>query len=79
MLLWNVERVLVGTNETFEVSDHDLCKFSIIPSASFELDIPEEFDRSWYRGTVHIGYKDAVFEPSSALRHVMSCHVMSCY
>ena len=63
-------RVLVGTNETFEVSDHDFCKFSIIPSVSFELNIPEEFDQSWYRGTVHIGYKDAIFEPSSALRHV---------
>ena len=25
-------RVLVGTNEIFEVSDHDFCKFSIIPS-----------------------------------------------
>ena len=54
------KRVLVGTNETFEVNDHDFCKFSIIPSVSFELDIPEQFDRSSYRGTVHIGYKDAV-------------------
>ena len=64
------KRVIVGRNETFEVSDHDFCKFSIIPSVSFVLDIPEEFDQSWYRGTVHIGYKDAVLEPSSALRHV---------
>ena len=62
--------MLVGRNETFEVSDHDFCKFSIIPSVSFMLDIPDEFDQSWYMGTVHIGYKDAVLEPSSALRHV---------
>ena len=67
-------RVLVDRNETFEVSDHDFCKFSIIPSVSFVLDIPEEFDQSWYRGTVHIGYKDAVFELSSALRHVTELH-----
>ena len=64
-------RVLV---ETFEVSDHDFCKFSIIQSVSFVLDIPEEFVQSWYRGTIHIGYKDAVFEPSSALRHVTELH-----
>ena len=71
------KRVLVGRNETFEVSDHDFCKFSVIPSVSFVLDIPEEFDQSWYRGTVHIGYKDAVFEPSSALRHVAElCSVL---
>ena len=33
------KRVLVGRNETFEVSDHDFCKFSVIPSVSFVLDI----------------------------------------
>ena len=31
------KRVLVGRNETFEVSGHDFCKFSVIPSASFVL------------------------------------------
>jgi len=58
------KRMIVGRNETFEVSHHDFCKFSIIPSVSFVLDIPEEFDQSWYRATVHIGYKDAVLESS---------------
>ena len=71
------KRVLVGRNETIEVSDHDFCKFSIVPSVSFVLDIPEEFDQSWYRGTVHIGYKDAVLERSSALCHVIElCSVL---
>ena len=40
---------------------------SYLVHVSFELDILEEFDQSWYRGTIHIGYKDAIFEPSSAL------------
>ena len=55
--------------ETFEVSDHDFCKFSVVPSVSFEIDIPENLEDSWYRGMVHIGYKDAVYESSNPLRH----------
>ena len=53
----------------FVVGDHDFCKFSVVPSVSFEIDMPENLDESWYRGTVHVGYKDAVHEPSSPLRH----------
>ena len=60
-------RVVVGGQDTFAVSDHDFCKFSIVPSVSFEIDIPENLDESWYRGTVRVGYKDAVHEPSSPL------------
>lgn len=62
-------RTIVSGNEGFEVSDHDFCKFSVVPSVSFVLDIPDQLDGSWYRGTVHVGYKDAVYEPSSPLRH----------
>ena len=60
--------VLVGPYETFEVGDHDFTKFSIIPSVSFVIKIPETVEGSWYEGEVHVGYKDAVFQPSSA-RH----------
>ena len=62
-------RVLVGQNETFEVGDHDFTKFSLIPSFSFIINIPESIEGSWYEGAVHVGYKDAVLQPSSALRH----------
>ena len=62
-------RVLVGQNETFEVGDHDFTKFSLIPSVSFTINIPESIEGSWYEGAVHVGYKDAVLQPSSALRH----------
>ena len=40
--------------DTYKVRDH---AFSIIPSVSFEIEITEHMDESWYRGTVHIGYK----------------------
>ena len=64
------KKVLVGGHETFAVSDHDFCKFSIVPSVDFILDVPEVIDEPWYRGSVFVGYKDAVYEPSSAIRHM---------
>lgn len=44
-------------------------KFSLIPSVSLFVKIPSSIDDSWYDGDVHIGLKDAVYEPSSPLRH----------
>ena len=64
------KKVLVGGRETFAVSDHDFCKFSIVPSVDFIMDVPEVIDEPWYRGSVFVGYKDAVYEPSSAIRHM---------
>ena len=34
-------RVIVSKNESFEVGDHDFCKFSIVPSVSLMIKIPE--------------------------------------
>ena len=62
-------RVLVHAGTTFEVGDHDFTKFSIVPSVSLLIDIPEKIEEPWYRVQVYVGYKDAAFEPSSALRH----------
>ena len=44
-------------------------KFSLIPSVVLEVDIPDSFEGSWYTGQVHVGFKDAVFKPSSPCRH----------
>ena len=35
------------------------------------MDIPEDFDDPWYRGAVHVGYKDTVYEPSSPICHMI--------
>ena len=72
-------QVLVGPNEMFEVGDHDFTNFSIIPSVSFMIKIPETNDDSWYDGgEVHVGFKDAVFEPSCALRHAAEvCSILT--
>ena len=34
--------MIVGSNDTFEMADHDFTKFGIIPSVSFFVDIPED-------------------------------------
>ena len=62
-------RVLVRVGTTFKVGDHDFTKFSIIPSVVLVVNIPDNIQESWYRGQVHVGYKDAAFEASSPMRH----------
>lgn len=70
-------RVLVRKNECFEVGDHDFTKFSLIPSVSLMVDIPEDVTESWYTGKVFIGLKEGAFEPSSPHRHMTElCNVV---
>ena len=64
------KRVLVSRELKFEVSDHDFCKFSLIPSVCLIVDIPDDITGSWYSGQVLIGLKEGAFEPSSPLRHM---------
>ncbi len=68
------KKVLVALNQSFEVCDHDFTRFSLIPSVTLLTDIPTSIDQSWYEGQVFLGLKDAVFEPSSCLRHVTKLH-----
>ena len=63
------QRVLVSSTQSFHVCDHDFTRFSIIPTVLLKIDIPATVDGSWYDGQVYVGLKEAVFEPSSALRH----------
>lgn len=59
--------MLAAQYKTFEVGDHDFTKFSLIVSVSFVINIPETIEGSWCKGEVHVDYKDAVLQPSSAL------------
>ena len=69
-------RVLVRRDKIFTVGDHDCTKFSIVPSVSLSVDIPEDIAGSWYSGQVHIGFKEGVFEPSSPHRHMTELYQM---
>ena len=64
-------QVLVRESENLLVGDHDFTKFSIIPSVTLMVNIPEEISDSWYDGQVYVGVKDAAFEPSSPVRHMV--------
>ena len=64
------KQVIVSKNTTFVVSDHDFTKCSLIPNVSMICNIPISIDNSFYRGKVHIGLKDLVFQPSNSLRHM---------
>ena len=55
--------------------DHDFHRFKVTPSVFDIVDIPSDPDGSFYQGKVYVAIKDAVFEPSSALRYACE-HVM---
>ena len=62
-------QVLGRGGATFEVSDHDFSKFSMVPSVSLLVDIPSDISGSWYHGQVNVSLKEGAFKPSSPLRH----------
>ena len=49
--------MLVGLDKTFAVSDHDFSRFSITPSVTLAVGIPENIVESFYRGNVFVGFK----------------------
>ena len=63
-------RVMVKVGSSFDVADHDLTKFSMIPSVVLMNNIPQDITESWYRGKVYVSLKDAAFESSSPIRHM---------
>ena len=51
------KRVIVVCNRDFLVADHDFTRFSLVPSVSFFIDIPEEISESWFQGQVWVNLK----------------------
>ena len=47
-------RKIVHAGTTFEVGDHD---FSIVPSVTLVVDIPDNIHDSWYRGQIWLAIK----------------------
>ena len=42
--------VPVHIDERLQVGDHDFTKFSLIPSVTFVVNIPEDISDSWFTG-----------------------------
>lgn len=55
---------------SFSASDHDFAKFKLVPSAALLCEIPESIEDSFYRGQLHVGVKEILFQPSSPIRHM---------
>ena len=62
-------QALVGLNQVVKSADHDFASMTLIPTVILVHDIPDEVDKSWYRGHAHIYMRISATEPSSALRN----------
>ena len=51
------KRVLVSKEQVFQVADHDMSSITLIPTVGFSHDIPDEVDKSWYRGIPYVYLK----------------------
>ena len=71
------KRVLVGRNETYQVSDHDFSNISLIRTVMLITQIPEKVDDSWYKGVPCVTLTLAATSPSTSIRNAASrpCNV----
>ncbi|EXX55701.1 hypothetical protein RirG_223030 [Rhizophagus irregularis DAOM 197198w] len=63
-------RSMVAQDNILAAADHDFTKLSLTPSVTFFISIPNDISGSFYDGQVFVSYKDTIFEPSSAIRHL---------
>ncbi|XP_070571401.1 uncharacterized protein [Ptychodera flava] len=71
------KQVLVGSGQSFQVSDHDFTKLTLTPSITLRVDIPENIEGSFYRSRVFAGIKDSTFQSSSPQRHAAElCQIL---
>ena len=63
------KRFIVARNQDFLVADHNFTRFSLVPSVTFFIYIPEEISESWYEGQVRVTLKEGSMQPSSPQRH----------
>ena len=64
------KKVIVGTNQSFQVSDHDFTKISVTPNVVLEVDLPDTIEGSFYSDQVYVGLKENCFELKSPIRHM---------
>ena len=62
-------RVVVGKHKILAAADHDFTRCSLIPSVALIINVPEHSHESFYAGQAHVCIKNAITQPSSALRH----------
>ena len=63
------KQVLASKEQVFQVADHDMSSIMLIPTVGLSHDIPDEVDKSWYRGIPYVYLKITATDPSSAIRN----------
>jgi hypothetical protein len=67
---WSWVTVLLCTVPKCHFALPQYIKLHIYKQLTFrQIDIPTHMEDSFYRGDVYVGFKNAVTQPSSALRH----------
>ena len=51
------KEVVVAKTQLLQVADHDFTKFSVTPSVTMDINIPDNIDGSSYDGQIHVGVK----------------------
>ena len=66
------KKTIVPKTTTLGSLDHDVDhKGSIIPTVTMFCDIPEDISGTFYRGNVHVAFKESVFQPSCSYRAIL--------
>ena len=66
------KRTIVPTTTTLGSLDHDVDhKGSIIPAVNMVCDIPDDISGTFYRGNVHVTFKESVFQPTCSYRAIL--------
>ena len=60
-------RVLVATNESYQVGGHDFLKINLIPTVILLNRIPDSIDDSWHCGKPYVILKVTALSPCTAL------------
>ena len=67
----HMQKAWTAKGVTLESSDHNYHAINLTPSVNLLCEIPEDVTGSFYTGQIYVGIKDAVFEASDRLRHVV--------
>uniref|UniRef100_U9UBY5 Uncharacterized protein n=1 Tax=Rhizophagus irregularis (strain DAOM 181602 / DAOM 197198 / MUCL 43194) TaxID=747089 RepID=U9UBY5_RHIID len=63
------KKTLAPAEGEITAADHDFTKLSLTPSITLFINIPNDISESFYDEKVYACFKDAIFQPSSTLRH----------
>ena len=67
----HMQKAWTAKGVTLESSDHNYHAVNLTPSVNLLCEIPEDLTGSFCTGQIYVGIKDAVFEASDPLRHVV--------